>query len=751
MSEGVTVVTGAVEREGVKLSRVRVDGGTQMRAGLDADVVAAYVEVFQQAHAWGEFPPVTLFYDGTDYWVGDGFHRLAAYREVWGDKNPSNTVQAVVIPGTRRDAILHAAGANASHGLRRTNADKWRAVEVLLRDEEWQSWSNGEIARRCAVSDNFVGKVRSHLTPNGSESPMLRRGADGRVINTGNIGARPQVDGVDGMDGRRAGRGETEEELRQRIRETDRRWKEEINGRYAAQAAQAGPAMPPIDLMPIEEWELAEFVERVAGEVYGESAPRSERAWNAMTVSARSMTGEFWAKLRRTLAPFDVVDGRLQVAVYELVKGWKDASGENGQRSTGNGQLSTAAPSAEARRFGQEVKAATWGGVQRDDRPMVTAEGLANSLRGWAAQKAASALRTAAEYRGGAVWFEARQIVSGLNYRDKELVAALGMLAEEVEGERGGEGEEENGQLSTVNGQLSMEERDPWVAACGRVQSRQKTAEALAVAIMPWIEAYQDKYGRGWREIAERGNPAHTNSVLWDDIKKEAARRQLVVDDLTFKAAIKQAFSWLGASDNPLLSDGGDVDGEDEESHEDAKALRGHEEEEEAVDAVPVSLRDGYDSDEWYTPRWVIEAARKVMGEIDLDPASCALAQDVVQAGLFWSKTQGGERMGWFGRVWLNPPYSAPPLFVEKLMAEYTSGNVKQAVVLLNNATETGWFQALLARFPVCFLSKRLAFWRHDHADVGARQGQAVFYLGPDVERFCEVFGEFGIVVRRVD
>ena len=139
------------------------------------------------------------------------------------------------------------------------------------------------------------------------------------------------------------------------------------------------------------------------------------------------------------------------------------------------------------------------------------------------------------------------------------------------------------------------------------------------------------------------------------------------------------------------------------------------------------------------------------MGEIDLDPASCELAQEVVQAGLFWSKQQGGERMGWFGRVWLNPPYSEPKAFVDKLLAEYAHGNVKQAVVLLNNATETGWFQALLARFPVCFLSKRLAFWRHDHADVGARQGQAVFYLGPDVEKFCEVFGEFGIVVKRLD
>ena len=75
---------------------------------------------------------------------------------------------------------------------------------------------------------------------------------------------------------------------------------------------------------------------------------------------------------------------------------------------------------------------------------------------------------------------------------------------------------------------------------------------------------------------------------------------------------------------------------------------------------------------------------------------------------------------------------------------------VPAAMVLLNNATETEWFQLLLARFPACFLSRRLAFWRHDHVDVGARQGQVVFYLGPDLSTFERVFGQYGVVVNRV-
>ena len=108
-------------------------------------------------------------------------------------------------------------------------------------------------------------------------------------------------------------------------------------------------------------------------------------------------------------------------------------------------------------------------------------------------------------------------------------------------------------------------------------------------------------------------------------------------------------------------------------------------------------------------------------------------------------------RQVWHGRVWLNPPYSALEDFITKLHSEYSRGNVHAALVLLNNAPEKKWFQLLLGRFPVCFLNRRLAFWRHDHADVGARQGQAVFYLGPDQAEFERVFGQVGVVVKWVN
>ena len=173
----------------IRNEAIKVDGGTQMRAQLDAATVTEYAESMADA-GWGKFPPIIAYYDGTDYWLADGFHRLAAFRSL---ANYSDAlIPADVRSGTRRDAILHAAGANASHGLRRTNADKRRAVETLLRDDEWTKWSNREIARRCAVDEGTVRKVRGDLERT-AEIPQSdeRHGADGRTTNTANIGAKP--------------------------------------------------------------------------------------------------------------------------------------------------------------------------------------------------------------------------------------------------------------------------------------------------------------------------------------------------------------------------------------------------------------------------------------------------------------------------------------------------------------------------------------------------------------------------------
>jgi phage N-6-adenine-methyltransferase len=162
-----------------------------------------------------------------------------------------------------------------------------------------------------------------------------------------------------------------------------------------------------------------------------------------------------------------------------------------------------------------------------------------------------------------------------------------------------------------------------------------------------------------------------------------------------------------------------------------------------------ISATPGYDSDEWYSPAEYLEAARAVMGDIDLDPATCAAAQEVVQARRFFTKEDDGLAQEWRGRIWLNPPYSAAlaPRFIDKLCAEYDAGRLIEAVVLVNNATDTAWFHNLLGRFPACFLRKRVPFWRPGHNGGGARQGQVIFYLGPRVSEFWRVFSPLGVVV----
>ncbi len=154
--------------ETIALHQIRTDGGTQPREYLNELVLEEYVEAMSQG---AEFPPVTLFYDGVHYWLADGFHRFFAAKKYGVDALLAETHQ-----GTRRDAILYAAGANATHGLRRTNADKRRAVMTLLGDEEWRAWSNREMARQCGVTHTFVGKLRKEFLEGGQEPAAATMG-----------------------------------------------------------------------------------------------------------------------------------------------------------------------------------------------------------------------------------------------------------------------------------------------------------------------------------------------------------------------------------------------------------------------------------------------------------------------------------------------------------------------------------------------------------------------------------------------
>jgi hypothetical protein len=165
------------------ISQVHVDNGAQTRAQLDPVVISEYAEAMAEGTA---FPPVTVFFDGSAHWLADGFHRVAAAHRVG-----LTVIPAEVRAGSRRDAVLFSAGANATHGLRRSNADKRCAVQIMLADAEWRTWSDREIARRCGVSQPFVGRIRAELdTDNGYQSSTLRIGGDGRTIDTAKIGVR---------------------------------------------------------------------------------------------------------------------------------------------------------------------------------------------------------------------------------------------------------------------------------------------------------------------------------------------------------------------------------------------------------------------------------------------------------------------------------------------------------------------------------------------------------------------------------
>lgn len=172
----------------IETKHIRTDGGTQARAGLNNEKVNEYKELLRESG--GEWPfkdPIVVFYDGTDYWLADGFHRFHA---CW--TGGRYTVEADVRQGTRREAQLHAVGANADHGLPRTADDKRRAVTLLLEDAEWGRWSDREIARQCRVSPTFVGNLRKELgTVHVDSERVYTRNGEERVMDTANIGGKP--------------------------------------------------------------------------------------------------------------------------------------------------------------------------------------------------------------------------------------------------------------------------------------------------------------------------------------------------------------------------------------------------------------------------------------------------------------------------------------------------------------------------------------------------------------------------------
>lgn len=161
-----------------------------------------------------------------------------------------------------------------------------------------------------------------------------------------------------------------------------------------------------------------------------------------------------------------------------------------------------------------------------------------------------------------------------------------------------------------------------------------------------------------------------------------------------------------------------------------------------------VTLNTG--ENEWYTPDEYLELARKVLGGIDLDPASSAIANETVKAERFYSEADNGLEKEWRGRIWMNPPYAQPLIaqFCERMASEVEAGNIEAAIVLTNDCTDTAWFHRLAeASEAICFTRGRIRFVSPQGEKGMPTQGQAFFYFGPHVSRFAEAFSKTGLIV----
>ena len=166
----------------------------------------------------------------------------------------------------------------------------------------------------------------------------------------------------------------------------------------------------------------------------------------------------------------------------------------------------------------------------------------------------------------------------------------------------------------------------------------------------------------------------------------------------------------------------------------------------EAYKKVTVHVSNNSGKYEWYTPKKFIDAARSTMGTIDLDPASSEIANKVVQATKIYTEEDSGLDHPWTGNIWMNPPYnnSLVNVFTKKLVDDLP--NINQACVLVNNATETRWYQHIVKEADVvCFVKGRIKFLDVNGEATGSSlQGQVIMYFGRNTDKFYDEFKIFG-------
>ena len=138
-----------------------------------------------------------------------------------------------------------------------------------------------------------------------------------------------------------------------------------------------------------------------------------------------------------------------------------------------------------------------------------------------------------------------------------------------------------------------------------------------------------------------------------------------------------------------------------------------------------------------------------MLGDFDLDPASCEEANKTVKAKKYYS--ENGLSKPWRGRIWLNPPYGGlAAQFIDKLANEISTGSVSAAIALVNaHCTDTSWFQSLWEGC-LCFTNHRINFYG-DETRSGSTHGSTFAYFGSDGAAFIKYFRQFGPIVKRAD
>lgn len=299
--------------ERLTIASLRRDGGTQPRATLDPATVEVYADGVREG---SPFPPVIVFHDGTDHWLADGFHRVAAHEAAGASE-----IDADIRAGTRRDAVLFACGANATHGLRRTTDDKRRAVILLLSDPEWRDWSDREIARRAHVGHPLVADLRRLTGSSSSERSFTTKHGTVSTMDTAAIGKR-QADlatlrsvPVEALHQLVSERHRAKQDAKKAKREArERELGERIAGGNAAlvAAGESGLRFPVILADPewrFEPWSRETGMDRAPENHYPTTATRIIAERPVAAIAADDCALFLWATAPMLPQAFQVLDG----------------------------------------------------------------------------------------------------------------------------------------------------------------------------------------------------------------------------------------------------------------------------------------------------------------------------------------------------------------------------------------------------------------------------------------------------------